>query len=97
LGSLVLRLGTEFELAAEGGMRSARNIDRLRSLASQADAVGLTVCARYAARLANQLDDMRHRFDADIGEAAGVLLRGFHVIRMAGACELLEAATAWLA
>jgi hypothetical protein len=96
LGLLVTRLGEQLESVAEGGLRSARNADTLRSLAAQADAVGLTTCARAVTLLANQLDGIRKSVEADTAQAAGTLLRGYYVIRFTAAQEIVAGATALL-
>jgi hypothetical protein len=96
LGLLLVRIAEQFESAAEGGLRSARNMDVLRGFAAQANALGLTICAKLVARLASQLDQLRKSVEPDTGHAATTLLRGYYVLRFAAAQEILSSATALL-
>jgi hypothetical protein len=96
LGLLLTRMAERLESAAEGGLRSVRDIEVLRNLANQADALGLASCARPLARLADLLDQVRLSVEADTAAAAGTLLRAYYVVRFAAAQEIVATATASL-
>jgi hypothetical protein len=92
LGMLLTQAAEQLEAIGEGGVRSARNIDRLRALAGQADALGLSSLARPIGRLSDQLDQVRKSIEADPAGAAGSVLRTYYVVKFAAAQEVVAAA-----
>jgi hypothetical protein len=93
---LLARVGERLEALAEAGLLSAPETESLRRFAAQADAVGLAVCARPLATLAEQLDLVRNSLQLDAGPAAETLLRTYYVVRFAAAQEAVAAAAAAL-
>ena len=75
-------------------MRSARDIDRLRTLSQRCDSLGLASVARPIARLAGELDQLRKSIEADTRAPAGTLLRAYYVVTLAAAQEVVAGATA---
>ena len=94
LGVLLIQAAEQLEAIAEGGLRSARNIDRLRTLSNQSASLGLASIARPMARLADQLDQIRKSIGADVTFSAGTLLRTYYIVKFAAAQVAVAGATA---
>jgi hypothetical protein len=93
LGTLLGRAAEQLEAIAEGGVRSARDVDRLLILSKQCDSLGLTSLARPIARLAAELDQLRKSLDGNARSPAGTLLRAYYVVKFAIAQEVVDGAT----
>ena len=85
LGVLLMQTAEQLEAIADGGVRSARDIDRLRSLSSRCASLGLASVARPIARLADELDRLRKSIEADTRSPAGTLLRAYYIVTLAAA------------
>ncbi len=94
LGVLLMQTAEQLEAIADGGVRSARDIDRLRSLSSRCASLGLASVARPIARLADELDRLRKSIEADTRSPAGTLLRAYYIVTLAAAQEIVAGATA---
>ncbi|MFI5458283.1 MAG: hypothetical protein ACHRXM_22865 [Isosphaerales bacterium] len=94
LGILLSQAAEQIEAIAEGGVRSARDIDRLRTLSNQCGSLGLASVARPIARLADELDQIRKSIEAEKSSPAGTLLRAYYVVKVAAAQEVVAGATA---
>jgi SWIM zinc finger len=92
LGHLFTQAAELLEAMAEGGLRSARNVDQLRHLSARCDSLGLTAVARPLGRLADQLDRLRKTTDASAASAAETLLRTRYLLKFAAAQEAVAAA-----
>ncbi len=94
VGILLARTAEQLEAIAEAGVRSARDIARLRALCNHNGSLGLTGIARPVARLADELDQIRRSIEADTSSPAGTLLRAYYVVKLAAAHEVVAQATA---
>jgi len=94
LGILLTQTAEQLEAIAESGVRSARDIDRLRTLSNQCGSLGLASVARPIARLADELDQIRKSIEAEKSSPAGTLLRAYYVVKFAAAQEVVAGATA---
>jgi hypothetical protein len=94
LGILLTRGRGELEAVAEGGLRSFRDIDRLRTISNQCDSLGLASVARPIARLADELDQVRKSIGTGTSSPAGTLLCAYYVVTLAAAQEVVAQATA---
>ncbi|MGO9471135.1 MAG: SWIM zinc finger family protein [Isosphaeraceae bacterium] len=94
LGILLAQTAEELEAIAEGGVRSARAGDRLRTLSHRSSSLGLASIARPIARLAGELDQIRKSLEAEPSSPAGTLLRAYYVVKFAAAQEVVAGATA---
>ena len=94
LGILLTQAAEQLEAIADGGVRSARDIDRLRNLSHRCASVGLVSVARPIARLADELDQLRKSIEADTRAPAGTLLRAYYIVTLAAAQEVVAGATA---
>jgi hypothetical protein len=94
LGILFTQTAEQLEAIADGGVRSARDIGRLRTVSERCDSLGLGSVARPIARLADELDQLRKSIEADTQSPAGTLLRGYYIVTLAAAQEIVAGATA---
>ncbi len=93
LGQLLGQLALRLEGIGAGGLAAFRRIDELQALAKRADAVGLSVCARSAARVAERLASQRRGEEIDEDQTAQEVLRAYYNVRLASAHESISAAT----
>jgi hypothetical protein len=94
LGILLAQTAEQLEAIGEGGVRSARNVDRLRTLSNECGALGLGSIARPIARLADELDAIRRGAETGASSGALTLLRAYYVVKLATAHEVVAQATA---
>jgi len=97
LGLLLARMSERLEALGEAGLLAAPETESLRRFATQADGLGLAVCARPLGRLAEQLERARKSVQPEAGPAAETLLGAYYIVRFAAAQEAVAAATATLA
>jgi hypothetical protein len=91
---LLSRIAEQLETIGEAGVRSARDIERLRTLSNDCGSLGLASVARAVARLADQLEHLRRSADGDVEAAAESLLRAHYVVKFTAAHEVVTSATA---
>jgi hypothetical protein len=96
IGMLLDALASHLETIGEGGLAAFRPIGELRGLATRAEALGLSSCARPVGRILEHLESQRRGEPDDADIAARDLLRAYHIIRLAAAQEAVAAATAQL-
>jgi hypothetical protein len=94
LGILLTQTAEKLEAFADGGVRSARDIDGLRNLSHRCASLGLASVARPIARLADELDQIRKSIEADTRAPAVTLLHAYYVVALAAAQEVVAGATA---
>jgi hypothetical protein len=83
VGILLGRAAAQLEAIAEGGVHSARDVDRLLAVSKQSDAVGLSSVARPVARLAAEIDEIPKSSDGDASSVAATLLHAYYVVKSA--------------
>jgi hypothetical protein len=96
LGLLLSSMSERLEALGEAGLLSAPETESLRRFATQADGLGLAVCARPLGRLAEQLERARGSVQPEAGPAAETLLAAYYIVRFAAAQLAVAAATASL-
>jgi hypothetical protein len=96
IGMLLDALAAHLETIGEGGFAAYRAIAELRGLATRAEALGLSSCARPVVRVVEHLDQQRRGEPVDPDIAARDLLRAYYIVRLAAAQEAVAAATAKL-
>jgi hypothetical protein len=89
-------MSERLEALGEAGLLAAPETESLRRFATQADGLGLAVCARPLGRLAEQLERARKSVQPEAGPAAETLLGAYYIVRFAAAQEAVAAATAAL-
>jgi hypothetical protein len=94
LGILLTQTAEQLEVIADGGVRSARDLDWLRTLSHRCASLGLASVAGPIARLADELDQLRKSIEADAGAPAVTLLRAHYIVTVAAAQEVVASATA---
>jgi hypothetical protein len=94
LGHLLALVEEELLAIAESGVSVIRDLDPLRTAASELSSLGLLMAAQAIERLCKALELQRKSLHSDPAIAAACLLQSAYIIHLAGVCQTVQHATA---